>query len=141
MMGELKGRILCVDDHKDACDMVSALLGIEGYQVIQANSITDGLSAAMSEDFDLILLDWFFKDGSGIELCKVLTSNGLRTPILFYSDGAESSELHAAMKAGAHGFLVKPMDVNDRFAHDVLKSVSRFVRNRWPNAFESQEYA
>jgi len=133
-MDEVKGRILCVDD-KDACDMVSALLGVEGYQVIQANNVADGLSAAMSEDFDLILLDWFFKDGSGIELCKALASNGSRTPILFYSDGAASSELHAAMEAGAHGFLVKPMDVNDRFANDVLKSVSRFVRNKWPTAF------
>src|SRR4030095_16205144 len=124
---EAKGRILCIDGHTDACDMVTALLGLEGYKVIQANNLTDGLKAAMSEDFDLILLDWVFTDGSGIELCKELTNTGSRAPILFYSDGAERSEMHAAMEAGAQGFLVKPADANDRFVNDLFKSVSRFV--------------
>lgn len=121
-MEEVRGRILCVDDHKDTCDMLVALLGLEGYQVIQANNVSDGLSAAMSENFDLILLDWVLKDGSGIELCKALISYGSSAPILFYSGVAERSEMHAAMEAGAQGFLVKPVDVND-----LLNSVSRFV--------------
>jgi len=121
-MDNVKGRILCVDDHTDTCDMLTSLLGLEGYQVIQANSLADGLSAAMSEDFDLILLDWVFRDGSGIELCKALNGTGSNAPILFYSGVAERAEMREAMEAGAQGFLVKPVDVND-----MLESVSRFV--------------
>ena len=123
-MEKVKGRILCVDDHKDTCEMLTALLGLEGYEVVQANNIADGLSAALSETYDLILLDWVFKDGSGIDLCNALTRVNSITPILFYSGIAEKSELEAAMQAGAQGFLVKPVDVND-----LLQSVSRFVDN------------
>lgn len=123
-MERVKGRILCVDDHKDTCDMLTALLGLEGYEVIQANNVNDGLCMALSGDFDLILLDWVFKDGSGIDLCKALATVHSNTPILFYSGIAEKSEMEAAMQAGAQGFLVKPVDVND-----LLQSVSRFVDN------------
>ena len=112
-MEKAKGRILCVDDHKDTCDMLTALLGLEGYEVIQANNVTDGLCEALSGDFDLILLDWVFKDGSGIDLCKALATAHSNTPILFYSGIAEKSEMEAAMQAGAQGFLVKPVDAND----------------------------
>jgi len=118
------GRILCVDDHKDTCEMLAALLGLEGYQVSQANTVSDGLCAALSEPFDLILLDWVFKDGSGIELCKMLCGAGVKTPILFYSGIVDRSEMEAAMRAGAQGFLVKPVDIDD-----LLGSVSRVVSN------------
>lgn len=123
-MEKTKGRVLCVDDHKDTCDMVTALLGLEGYEVIQANNIADGLSAAIAGNFDLILLDWVFKDGSGLDLCKALATAHSNTPILFYSGIADKAEMQAAMEAGAQGFLVKPVDVND-----LIQSVSRFVDN------------
>jgi DNA-binding response OmpR family regulator len=117
-----KGRILCVDDNKDTCDMLTVLLGLEGYEVIQASNVADGLSAAMSDDFDLIVLDWVLKDGSGLELCKQISGFNSKAPILFYSGLAGKHEMEAAMRAGAHGFLVKPLDVED-----LLRSVSRCV--------------
>lgn len=123
-MENAKGRILCIDDHKDTCDMLAAILGLEGYEVIQANNVTDGLTVASSEAFDLILLDWIFKDGSGIDLCKTLSAANSTTPILFYSGVAEKTEMAKAMQAGAQGFLIKPVDVED-----LLRSVSRFVGN------------
>jgi DNA-binding response OmpR family regulator len=121
-MEKVRGRILCVDDHQDTCEMLAALLGLDGFEVTQTNNIADALSAATSNDFDLILLDWVLKDGSGIDLCKALASTHSTTPILFYSGIAGKSEMDAAMQAGAQGFLIKPVDVED-----LLQSVSRFV--------------
>ena len=123
-MQKARGHILCVDDHQDTCEMLTALLGLEGYEVIQTNNIADSLITATTNDFDLILLDWVLKDGSGIELCKALASANSNTPILFYSGIAEKAEMDAAMQAGAQGFLVKPVDLQD-----LLQSVSRFVDN------------
>ena len=123
-MEKIKGRILCVDDHQDTCEMLTTILGLEGYQVSQANGVYDGLCAAIADDFDLILLDWVLKDGSGIELCRMISKAGVTTPILFYSGIADRSELEEAMRAGAQGFLVKPVDTND-----LLRSVSRLVGN------------
>jgi len=123
-MDRIKGRILCVDDHKDTREMLTAILGLEGYQVSQANGIDDGLCAANADNFDLILLDWVLKDGSGIELCRMISKAGVTTPILFYSGIADRSELEEAMRAGAQGFLMKPVDIDD-----LLQSVSRVVGN------------
>ena len=84
-MEKTKGRILCVDDDKDTCELVTVLLGQAGYEVIQALNIADGLTLARREHFDLILLDWFFDDGTGLELCQMIRAFDSQTIILFYS--------------------------------------------------------
>jgi CheY-like chemotaxis protein len=42
-MERAKGRILCVDDDKDTLEMMNALLGRQGYEVIEAQSVAEGL--------------------------------------------------------------------------------------------------
>ncbi len=123
-MEKNKGRILCVDDDKDTRDMMTALLGLEGYEVVQAQNVAEGLSFGMAENFDLILLDWFFEDGTGIDLCNTLRSRSAPTPILFYSGVDNRDEIESAMRAGAQGFLIKPVDFDD-----LLHSVARLVRH------------
>ena len=123
-MDKPKGRILCVDDDKDTRDMMTALLGLEGYDVVQARNVAEGLALAASDNFDLILLDWVFADGTGIELCKMIRRTNAAGPILFYSGMALKDDIDNAMSAGAQGFLVKPVDFEV-----LLQSVSRFVVN------------
>jgi DNA-binding response OmpR family regulator len=121
-MGNTRGRILCVDDDGDTRDMMTALLGLEGYEVLGAQSVAEGMSLALTGDFDLVLLDWVFKDGTGIELCTMIRNADPSTPILFYSGMALSADIDNAMRAGAQGFLVKPVDFDD-----LLHSVSTLV--------------
>ncbi len=121
-MKKTKGRILCVDDDKDTCELVTFLLGQAGYEVIQALNIADGLTLVRREHFDLILLDWFFDDGTGLELCQMIRAFDSQTTILFYSGVAYSAEIKKAMSAGAQGFLIKPVGTDD-----LLETVSRFV--------------
>jgi DNA-binding response OmpR family regulator len=131
-MEKTKGRILCVEDDKDTRDMMSALLGLEGYEVVQASNVAEGLTLATSRTFDLILLDWVFDDGTGIDLCKGLRGNGTHAPVLFCSGIGNRTEIEKAMQAGAQGFLIKPIDFND-----LLQNISRFV-NSDPNQHREQ---
>src|SRR5882724_1207319 len=126
-MDEPKGRILCVDDDKDTRDMMTALLGLEGYEVVQARSVADGLALAVSDNLDLILLDWVFADGTGIELCKMIRRTSAAAPILFYSGMALKDDIDNALSAGAQGFMVKPVDFEV-----LLQNVSRFVGDGSP---------
>src|SRR5216117_3864615 len=121
-MEKIKGRILCVDDDQDTRDMMTALLASEGYEVVQAQNVAEGLSHAVADNFDLILLDWIFADGTGIDLCKMIRAAGAPASILFYSGMAIKDEMDNAMSAGAQGFLVKPVDFEE-----LLQHVSRFV--------------
>lgn len=121
-MEKTKGRILCVDDDRDTCELVTVLLGQAGYEVIQAQNIADGLTLARTQLFDLILLDWFLDDGTGIELCQMIRAFDSQTVILFYSGVAYSAEIKKAISAGAQGFLIKPVGTDE-----LLETVSRFV--------------
>jgi DNA-binding response OmpR family regulator len=128
-MEKLKGVILCVDDDQDTRDLLTALLGSEGYEVIAIGTVAEALWRAMADKLDLILLDWVLEDGSGIELCMELRRIGIDAPILFYSGVGNRDEIQNAMRAGAQGFLVKPAAFED-----VLQNVSRFI----PSADQSQ---
>jgi DNA-binding response OmpR family regulator len=102
-----------VDDHKDTVEMLAAMLRLDGYEVIGAHSIADGLSLAASDRFDLIMLDWILTDGTGIDLCKRIRDAGSHTPIVFCSGMSHSANMEAASRAGAQGFLVKPVSLEE----------------------------
>lgn len=110
-MDEIKGRIVCVDDDVDTCEMMCILLGKAGYDVLSATSVKDGLSLIKYSGCDLILLDSRFPDGTGIEMCRMIRAFDSKTPILFYSGISGDSEIEGAMRAGAQGYLVKPCSI------------------------------
>jgi DNA-binding NtrC family response regulator len=121
-MKKTKGRILCVDDHKDTREILTMLLALEGYEAIPASGVNDCLSRVISESFDLLMLDWVFEDGTGVDVCKLLRKSGVAVPIVFCSGVGNKSAIDKAMLAGAQGFLVKPIDFDD-----LLLLVSQFV--------------
>ena len=104
--------------------MITLLLGLAGYEVIQATNIAEGLTLARKEHFDLILLDWFFGDGTGLELCRMIRAFDSQTVILFYSGVTDRAEIKQAMSAGAQGFLIKPTGVED-----LVQTVTNYVNN------------
>lgn len=65
-----KGRILCVDNHPDICDLVRIIL--KGYEVVFAHSKAEGLRHVESGWFDLYLLDYSLPDGTGLELATLI---------------------------------------------------------------------
>src|SRR5438067_6223845 len=80
----VKGRILFLDDHDDTCELVSVVLGQAGYEVVLGRSVAEGLQLIRRESFDLILLDWHFTDGTGIDLCRAVREFDGHTPLFFY---------------------------------------------------------
>lgn len=121
----MKGRILCVDDDRDTCEMITALLGLSGYKVEHALSVSDGLTKAQTGGFDLILLDWSFEDGTGLDLCRQIHAFDARTPILFYTGEVDDAAIQAALSAGAQGYLIKPVAVDS-----LLQALSSYVGSK-----------
>jgi DNA-binding response OmpR family regulator len=122
MEGISKGRLLCIDDDQDTCEMLTVLLGQAGYEVQHALSVRDGLAKARGGGFDLILLDWSFEDGTGIDLCRQIRAFNARTPILFYTGEIDEKAIALAMNAGAQEYLIKPVAVES-----LLQAISDYV--------------
>jgi DNA-binding response OmpR family regulator len=125
VIGEVKGRVLFIDDDQDTCEMMRTLLGLEGYEAVTASRVTEGLRLAKSERFDLILLDWYFADGTGIELCQMIRTFDKEIPIFFYTGVAYESEIKKALNAGAQGCFVKPVDTAS-----LMQTVARYSASR-----------
>jgi two-component system OmpR family response regulator len=107
-MPQVKCRILCIDDHEDTSEMLKLLLVQEDYDVTTAVTMTEALSLAKSQEFDLYVLDRQLPDGSGLELCAKLGEVTPGVPCLFYSGDAYDIHRSEALAAGADDYVAKP---------------------------------
>jgi len=106
-----KKRILFVEDHEDAWDIVGFALA--ECKLTFARNFDGGLRLARQGYFDLYILDNWLPDGSGIGLCRAIREFDPYTPILFYSAAAYERDIQEALRSGASAYLVKPVKPDD----------------------------
>ena len=105
-------KILYLEDHDDTREMMKLILEQAGFAVTTADLGAECLRLFdESPDYDLLLLDHTFKDASGVSICMAIREKDTQIPILFYSTRAFPKEREEAIKAGANGYLVKPVDL------------------------------
>lgn len=101
-------RVLYVEDNSDSFEMLRTMLGLFQIDLECAANLSDALTRAGSERFDLYLLDTKLPDGSGISLCRTLRAVDPEIPVVFYSGNAHPDEIRSGMAAGASGYITKP---------------------------------
>jgi DNA-binding response OmpR family regulator len=117
-------RVLYVEDDQDSVDMVEITLRFADIDVYQSSSVDHAWKRALTESFDLYLLDGKVKDGATLGLCGKLHEFAPETPILFYSGLAGQSDIHNGLAAGAKEYLVKP------YFGNLAETVTRNVRGK-----------
>lgn len=110
-----KAHILFVNDEPDICDLMRLLFDRVGYEAVIARNVEEGYALAQDSAFDLILIDWYFEDGTGIDLCRRIRAVNSHTPIFFYTAVAYQEKLREALESGAQGYFVKPVDTDKLF--------------------------
>ena len=101
-------RVLCVDDHHDTSEMLQMLLSEENYQVHTAATMEEACKMASKTPYDLYVLDKRLPDGTGVELCEILTTITPLVPCIFYTGDAYEIHRREAFAAGAAAFVAKP---------------------------------
>ena len=104
-------RILFLDDNQDTCELINLVLSQAGYEVVLGGSVAEGLRLTRNTQFDFILLDWHFTDGTGIDLCRAVREFDGDTPIFFYTGMTHEQHIRTAIQAGAQGCLIKPVEM------------------------------
>ena len=107
----VKGHILYAEDDLDSRELVIFILKQGGYKVTCAVSGAEALSFAQSQHFDLFLVDNWMPGITGPELTRNIREFNQTTPILFYSAAAYDTDKQNALSAGAQGYLVKPVAI------------------------------
>ena len=110
LMNPSRRCVLCIDSDLDTGLMMQTFLGLEGFEVRTAVSLSEGLNRARNEHSDLYLMDFEFPDGTGAELCQQIRAFDPATPVIFCSGSAYPSQREQAMRAGAYAYFVKPLD-------------------------------
>ncbi|MBL0729637.1 hybrid sensor histidine kinase/response regulator [Piscinibacter sp. HJYY11] len=129
-------RVLYVDDDPiNVLVMEGLLANIGNIAMTAANSIRAGLRAARSMQPDLILLDMHLADGTGMDMLKVLQEDApdARTPLIAVSADAMPQHIEAALKAGFHGYITKPVELPR-----LRQTLQRILSTRTPGNHSAQ---
>ena len=67
------GKVLIIDDEKQILGLLSRIIGLEGYEVLQAATCKAGLRQMEQHSPEVVLCDVFLPDGNGVDLVSDLT--------------------------------------------------------------------
>jgi DNA-binding response OmpR family regulator len=107
-------RVLIVEDHKDIAENIGDYLEPKGYTVDFAADGVTGLHLALTQNFDVIILDLMLPVMDGIEVCKKLRFEGKKdTPIIMLTARDQLENKVEGLRAGADDYLVKPFSLKE----------------------------
>lgn len=109
-------RILLVEDDNNISAFIKKGLKEELYTVDITEDGTEGYLMATSNVYDLIILDIMIPGINGIELCRKLRENGVKTPIMMLTalDSVETKVI--GIESGAGDYLTKPFAYSEFLA-------------------------
>ena len=106
----MPAKVLIVEDHPDAREILVFQLGHMGYEVIEAASGPEGIEKALAQGPDLVIMDLGLPGINGIEATVRLKQNPKTTniPVIAYTAWREDNYRLKAEKAGMVAYLIKP---------------------------------
>lgn len=109
-------RILIVEDEKKLAVSLKKLLKSDSYAVDVIFDGMQGYETAVSEDYDVMILDLGLPSLGGITIAKKLREEGVKTPILMLTARDSQKDKISGLDSGADDYLVKPFDYEELLA-------------------------
>jgi DNA-binding NtrC family response regulator len=122
-------RVLVVDDEPSVRRALEVILRKKGHDVVALDSPIAATQRLAAEDFDVAMLDIRMPELSGIELLNAVKHRRPEVEVIMMTGDASVDAALAAMKAGAHDYLIKPFtempDDVEHVAHVVARAAER----------------
>lgn len=106
-------RILVVDDDTDIRELLEFDLSQSGYDVDTAKDGSEGLSMALAENYDIILLDVMMPKMNGFDVCQNIRVHKPNVPILLLTAKGTIGDKTDGFNSGADDYIVKPFDIQE----------------------------
>ncbi|MDF2725393.1 MAG: two-component system response regulator [Paenibacillus sp.] len=129
--------ILVVEDEPTLARLLSYNLSQEGYLTTLVDHGGEGLQAALTQPFDLIVLDIMLPGMNGFEVLAKLRQKGVATPVIILTARNAEEEVVQGLKAGADDYITKPFGVAELLAR--VSAVMRRSGNDEPISRDEPE--
>ena len=119
-------RILIIEDETSIAELEKDYLELSGFEVELEENGNVGLSRALSEDFDLLILDLMLPGLDGFEICRRFRE-AKNTPIIMISAKKEDIDKIRGLGLGADDYMTKPFSPSEMVAR-VKAHLARYER-------------
>jgi len=109
-------RILVVEDEHKIANSIKKGLEQESYAVDVVYDGSDGFDLALTEDYDVIVLDLLLPGMDGVTICKKLREEKIHVPILMLTAKGKLTDKVEGLNSGADDYLVKPFAFEELLA-------------------------
>ena len=119
-------KILIVEDEEAIADLEKDYLELSGFKVEVANDGETGLSKALSESYDMFILDLMLPGVDGFDICRQIREKK-NTPILMVSGKKDDIDKIRGLGLGADDYMTKPFSPSELVAR-VKAHLARYDR-------------
>ena len=125
-------RILIVEDDHKIANAIKKGLKQESYAVDVEYDGTEGLGAALTYDYDLVILDRMLPgEIDGIQICKAMRDQKIKIPVLILTAKDKIKDRVEGLNIGADDYLIKPFAFEELLAR--IRALLRRPKNHLPD--------
>ena len=106
------GKVLIIDDENQLRKLLSRIIGLEGYEVLQADSCKSGMKQLVGADPEVVLCDVCLPDGNGVDLVMEMKKINPLVEIIMLTAHGNIPDGVQAIKNGAFDYITKGDDNN-----------------------------
>ena len=119
--------ILIIEDEYSLADAISETLKNDKFNVCIKTDGEDGEDEALTENYDLILLDVMLPNKSGFDILRTLAEAKIRTPVIMLTAKSEMNDKLNGLEHGADDYITKPFAMRELMAR--IKVVLKRTNN------------
>ncbi len=109
-------RILVVEDEETIADVIATKLRKEKYEVDTSYDGEDGLYNAMTNIYDLIILDIMLPKMNGLDILKEIKENDISAKVIMLTAKSELEDKLKGFDTGADDYVTKPFHIEELIA-------------------------
>lgn len=106
-------RVLVVEDDPNIRDLLSLHLGQSGFKVTEVSDGIRGLELALTNTYDLIILDLALPGRDGVEICRSLRAKEISAAIMMLTSRGDEVDKILGFELGADDYVTKPFSVRE----------------------------
>ena len=116
-------KLLLVEDEKQLSEALQQILIKNKYSVDAVYNGEEGLLYALSDVYDVIILDIMLPKLNGLEILKTIRKKGIATPVILLTTKASIEDKILGLDCGADDYLPKPFSTEELLAR--LRALTR----------------